>query len=250
MSENKDNRAITKDDSRGHRERLRDRFRKTGLSGFADYEIIEFLLSLTTPQRDCKPQAKEAISRFKNLRGVLEAPAEELQKIKGIGPVTSLSLKVIQEVAREYLKDRIIKNPEQNSSRQVFDYLYHTMRGLKKEIFKMLLLDSQNRIIEIIDMAQGTVNEAYVSPREIIEEAIKHAAVSLIFVHNHPSGNPQPSAGDKDLTRQLIYAAEVMKLKVLDHIIIGDNVYFSFTGEGLIRQYETEFTSKINDLRK
>ena len=114
---------------------------------------------------------------------------------------------------------------------------------------KVLLLDSQNRILETADLAEGTVNEAYISPREVIENAIKHNAASLIFVHNHPSGNPQPSAADKELTRQLVFAAGVMKLRVLDHIIIGDSVYFSFNGEGLIQKYETDFNTRINDLR-
>jgi len=227
--------------SEGHRKRLRERFLQSGVVGFQDYEIIELLLTLGSPRKDCKPAAKEAIKRFKTLRGILEAAPEELQKIKGIGPHNAFGIKLVQEVAREFLKEKILEQPVYQSSQQVFDYLYHAMRGLKKEIFKVLLLNSQNQIIETYDMPEGTVNASYVSPREVIENALKHNAVSLIFAHNHPSGNPDPSTNDKDLTRDMVFAAAIMKLKVLDHIIIGNNRYYSFAGDGLIEQYETDF---------
>jgi DNA repair protein RadC len=227
--------------SEGHRRRLRERFIKTGLTGFQDYEIIELLLTLGSPRRDCKPAAKEAIQRFKTLRGVLEAPPEELQEIDGIGPHNAFGLKLVQEVAREFLKEKILEQPVYESSQQVFEYLYHSMRGLKKEVFKVLFLNSRNQIIETIDMAEGAVNSSFVSLREIMEKVLKFNAVSVIFVHNHPSGSPQPSQSDKDLTRDLVYAAAIMQTRVLDHIIIGENNYYSFAGEGLIDQYSLEF---------
>ena len=225
----------------GHRKRLRERFIESGLAGFADYEVIELLLTLGSPRRDCKQQAKEAIKKFKTLRGVLEASPEELQQIKGIGPHNSFGIGLIQEVAKEYLKDSVIEKQAVSSSQEVFDYLYHSMRGLKKEIFKVLYLNSQNQIIEIEDLFQGTVDSSAVHIREVIESAIRHKAVSLIFAHNHPSGNPTPSQSDKDLTRDLIMAAEAVGIKILDHIVIGDNKYYSFTGEGLTERYETDF---------
>ena len=225
----------------GHRKRLRERFLTSSLNGFQDYEIIELLLTLGSPRKDCKQAAKEAVKRFKTLRGVLEAPPEELQKIRGIGPHNAFGIKLVQEVAREFLKEKIAEQPVYQSSQQVFDYLYHSMRDLKKEVFKVLLLNSRNQIIETYDMPQGTVNASYVSPREVIEYAIKHNAISLIFAHNHPSGNPDPSSNDKDLTKDMVFAAAIMKLKVLDHIVIGDNRYYSFAGDGLIEQYETDF---------
>lgn len=109
----------------GHRKRLREKFIKSGLKGFHDYEIVELLLTLGTPRKDCKQQAKEAIRRFKSLRGVLEAPAEELQQIDGIGSRSALGIKLVQEVAREFLKEKIIDKPVYKSSREIFDYLYH-----------------------------------------------------------------------------------------------------------------------------
>jgi len=227
--------------SLGHRKRLREKFTKSGLKGFHDYEIIELLLSLGTPRRDCKQQAKEAIKKFKTLRGVLEAPAEELQQIEGIGPYSAFGIKLVQEVAREFLKEKIIDKPIYKSAQEVFDYLYHSMRDLKKEVFKVLYLNSQNQIMETVDLFEGTVDSSVIFPREVMEGAIKNSAASLIFVHNHPSGRPEPSKSDKELTRDLVYAGSIMRIRVLDHIIIGNNRYFSFAGEGLIEQYELDF---------
>jgi len=124
--------------SLGHRKRLREKFISSGLAGFHDYEIVELLLSLGTPRKDCKQQAKDAIKRFKTLRGVLEASLEELQEIDGIGPHSAFGIKLVQEVAREFLKARIIDKPIYKSSQEIFDYLYHSMRDLKKEVFKIV----------------------------------------------------------------------------------------------------------------
>ena len=225
----------------GHRKRLRERFVKSGLAGFHDYEIIELLLSLGTPRRDCKQQAKEAIKRFKTLRGVLEADPQELQQIKGIGPHSAFGIKLVQEVAREFLKERIIEKPVFRSAAEIFDYLYHSLRDLKKEVFKVLYLNNQNQIVETEDLLEGTVNSGSVSPREVIEVAIRHNATSMIFTHNHPSGNPQPSKSDKELTKDLVYAGSIMRMRVLDHIIIGNDRYYSFAAEGLIEEYELDF---------
>ncbi len=232
---------MTSDVGKGHRKRLREKFIASGLAGFHDYEIIELLLSLGTPRRDCKIPAKEAIKRFKTLRGVLEASPEELQEINGIGAHNAFGIKLVQEIAREFLKAKILEKPFYNSSQEVFDYLYHSMRDLKKEVFKVIYLNSQNQIMETADLFEGTVSGSSVSVREVVEGAIKYSAVSLIFVHNHPSGNPEPSANDRELTRELVYAGKIMRLRVLDHIIIGDNRYFSFAGEGLIEEYEIDF---------
>ena len=232
---------VSGEEHKGHRKRLREKFLRSGLAGFHDYEIVELLLSLGTPRKDCKRLAKEALRRFKTLRGVLEAPPEELQQIGGIGAHSAFGIKLIQEVAREFLREKILEKPFYRSAQEVFDYLYHSMRDLKKEVFKVIYLNSQNQIIDTADLFEGTVNSSVVHPREVVEGALKHNAVSLIFVHNHPSGNPDPSPNDKELTRQLVYAGEIMQIKVLDHIIIGDNRYFSFAGDGLIEEYELDY---------
>jgi len=225
----------------GHRKRLREKFIKSGLTGFADYEVVELLLSLGTPRKDCKPLAKEAIKKFKTLRGVLSASMEELQQIKGIGPHSAFGIKLMQDVAREYLKEQIIDKPVFQSSQEIFDYLYHSMRDLKKEVFKVIYLTSQNQIIDTSDLFEGTVNSAAVVPRQIVEQALAHNAAALIFAHNHPTGVCEPSKSDKDITRDLVFAAGTVQIKILDHLIIGNNRYYSFAGEGLISQYEMDF---------
>ena len=227
----------------GHRERLRQKFLKSGLKGFHDYEIVELLLSLGTPRKDCKQAAKKAIEKFKTLRGVLEAPAHELQEITGIGPANVFGIKLVQEAAREFLKEQILNKPYCKSSKEVFDYLYYSMRDLKKEVFKVMFLDSQNQVIEVEDLFKGTLNASAVYPREIIGRAIKYDAAALIFAHNHPAGNPEPSDNDKQITQDLVFAGNIMQMKVLDHIIIGDNRYFSFADKGLVEEYNLDFLS-------
>jgi DNA repair protein RadC len=226
---------------KGHRRRLREKFLKSGLSAFHDYEIVELLLTLGSPRKDCKPQAKEAIKRFKTLRGVLSASAEELQQIEGVGPHSAFGIRLIQEMAREFLKGKIVDQPFLKSSREIFDYLYHAMRDRKKELFKVVYLSSQNQIIEVADLFEGTVDSSSISPREIIEGALKDNATALIFVHNHPSGNPAPSTSDREITRQLVYVGKIMQMKVVDHIIIGNDRYYSFADEGLIEEYGMDF---------
>ena len=233
----------SKDHRVGHRRRLREKFIRSSISGFHDYEIVELLLTLGTPRKDCKQQAKEAIRKFKTLRGVLEAPMEELQEIKGIGPHNVFGIKLVQEVAREFLKEKILERPICKSSEEIFDYLYHSMRDLKKEVFKVIFLDGRNQITDIEDLFEGTLNTSSIYPREVIKSAIKNNAIGLIFVHNHPSGNPKPSKADKDITEDLVFAGNLMQIKVLDHIIIGDNKYFSFADEGLIEEYNMHFLS-------
>ncbi len=231
-------RAGAEPKGRGHRRRLREKFLQGGLDSFLEYEIIELLLTLGTPRRDCKEQAKEALREFKTLAGVLEASPLDLQKIKGIGPHNIFGLKFVHEVSRRFLRERMMKRPYCRSSREVFDYLYHAMRGLRKEEFKVLFLDAKNQILEEKTLFEGTVDSSVVYPREIIKDALRFEASSLIFVHNHPSGDPEPSVCDKEITRDLVSAARLMQIKVLDHIIIGNNCFFSFSDRGLIEEYE------------
>jgi len=229
----------------GHRERLRAKFLKSGFSAFHDYEIVELLLTLGSVRRDCKDPAKEAIKKFKTLRGVLAAPPEELQKIKGIGPASAFPIKLIQEVSQEFLKEKIPDKPFCKSSKEVFDYLKLSMRDLPRENFKVMFLNAQNQIVELESLFEGTLTASAIYPREIIKKAIEHNAAALIFAHNHPSGNPDPSDDDKQITRDLVFASNTMQIKVLDHIIIGDNSYFSFADAGLIEEYNLNLSSLL-----
>ena len=172
---------------------------------------------------------------------MLSASAEELQQIDGIGPHSAFGIRLVQEMAREFLKGKIVDQPFLKSSREIFDYLYHAMRDRKKELFKVVYLSSQNQIIEVADLFEGTVDSSSISPREIIEGALKDNATALIFVHNHPSGNPTPSTSDREMTRQLVYVGKIMQMKAVDHIIIGNDRYYSFADEGLIEEYGMDF---------
>jgi DNA repair protein RadC len=226
------------EDRIGHRLRLREKFLKNGLHSFLDHEIIELLLTLGTPRQDCKHAAKAALKQFRSLSGVLEAPPDDLQKVKGVGPHNVFGVRFIQEVSRRYLRERMMNRPVCHSSKEVFDYLYHSLRDARREKFKVLFMDAKNRIIEEKTISEGTVDSSAVYPREVIKSALKFDASSLIFVHNHPSGDPTPSESDRDITKELVFAVQVMQVKVLDHIIIGNNCFFSFADEGLIEDYE------------
>jgi DNA repair protein RadC len=225
----------------GHRARLREKFLRSGLSGFLDYEIVELLLTLGTPRRDCKVAAKDVLKEFKSFRGVLEASAGDLQRIPGIGPRNLFGIRLVHEVSRRFLKDRMMGRPVCHSSREVFDYLYHALRDLQTEQFKAIFLDPKNQVIEEKTLFEGTVDSSAVYPREVIKDALRYGASALIFAHNHPSGDPEPSLCDKEITRDLVFAARVIQIRVLDHIIIGNDRYFSFADQGLIEEYDLLF---------
>ena len=226
------------DKNEGHRTRLKEKFLRGGLKGFLEYEIVELLLTLGTPRRDCKQPAKDILRKYKTLGGVLEASREDLHEVNGVGANNIIGIKLIREVAHRFLKDRMMSKPICHSSKEVFDYLYLALRETKREKFKVIFMDAKNQIIEEKTLSEGTVDSSVVYPREIIREALKYSASSLIFVHNHPSGDPTPSGSDLDITKELVLAAQIMPIKVLDHIIIGNNRYFSFADEGLIDDYE------------
>ena len=134
-----------------------------------------------------------------------------------------------------------IERPVYASSAEILDYLSYSMRDLKKEVFKVIYLNNRNQIVATDDLFEGTLESIPIRPREIVESAIKHSGTRLIFAHNHPSGDPKPSKSDKQLTRDLVFMGMIMQIKVLDHIIVGENRYFSFADEGLIQKYEDNF---------
>ncbi|MCK5534730.1 DNA repair protein RadC [bacterium] len=219
----------------GHRKRLRDKFLKHGLKAFYDYEIIELLLTLGTPRKDCKQQAKEAVKRFKGLKGTLEASIEELGKIKDIGPLNAFGIKLFQAVAERYLQERIINTEFKiDSAKVIFDYLYQSMQKEKKELFKVFYLNNANKILEIEDIFCGTVDHIVIYPREIIKSALDRNATRLIFVHNHPSGNLKPSSCDIQITQELKNACHAVQIELLDHIIISRDGYYSFKANNLL----------------
>lgn len=225
----------------GHRKRLREKFLTSGLSGFHDYEVIELLLTLATPRKDCKDAAKAALKHFKTLQGVLEASPKALCEVSGIGPKNLLGIKLIKAVADRYLEKRLIRKDPLNNSKELFDYLYHRIREKNRECFNVVFLDAKNKVITTETLFEGTLTASSVYPREVVLSALNHNAAALIFAHNHPSGDPKPSPDDFSITRQLVFACKVMGITVHEHLIIGDNRYFSFADEGHIARMNSEF---------
>ncbi len=218
-----------------HRKRLRERFLKVGLSGFSDHEVLEFFLTLAIPRKDVKPQAKALLVKFKTLRGVLEAPIAKLVEIPGVGEQAAVQIRFLHSFLERILKDRMREaEPTLASPAAVRDYLQVGMEGLREEVIQVLYLDAKNAIIESENLERGTVDQASVYPRKIIERAIHHNAVSFILVHNHPSGDPTPSEDDKALTKALAAAARTMGMSLHDHIVIGKDKDFSFRENGLM----------------
>lgn len=231
---------------KGHRERLRQKFLEGGIERFSDEEVVEFLLTLGTPRGDLKIPAREAIKKFGSLSAVLSAPIRKLTEIKGIGEKNALYLSLVHQVAARYLRQQAKRKPFLGSSKAVYDYLFHSMRDLGREIFKVLFLNRKNELMLDQDLFLGSLSGSAVYPREIITLALDYKASALIFVHNHPSGDPAPSNEDQVLTRSLVWASRLMNIQVMDHIIIGHNTYYSFADEGLIRQFGREYEEKFS----
>ncbi len=229
----------------GHRQRLRERFLNAGLDGFQDYEVIELLLTLGTPRKDCKVMAKAALSRFKTLQGVMEASSHELCEVDGIGLKNSFGLKLIKAASDRYLEKKLINKSALNNSKELFDYLYHSIRDKTREHFKIIFLDSKNRVISTETHSKGTLTASSVYPREVVDSALRNKAAALIFAHNHPSGDPKPSPEDIAITRQLVFSGKVMGITVHEHIIIGDNCYYSFADQGHIVRMGREFDTQL-----
>jgi DNA repair protein RadC len=217
----------------GHRGRLRDKFLETGADGFSDAEVLELLLSFGTPRSDCKDAARQALKKFGSLAAVLEAPADALLEIPGIGTKNSFAVHFVQAVSRRYLQQRLVGRKYLHSSQEVREYLLHSMRELPREVLTVIFLDSSHAVIATEVMAEGTVNVNTVYPRELVKRALELNSAALIVAHNHPSGSLKPSPQDMHLTRTLSLLCSMMQITLLDHFIIGDGS-FSFADEGLM----------------
>ena len=218
----------------GHYSRLRQRFLLGGIDGFLDYEVVELLLKLADNRRDQKITAKLLLNTFKSLRGVLEANPEQLKNIKGIGDANIFGLKLVQSVARRYLKEQIIGENYIQSSENVLDYLRHNLRDRGREVFLVVLLNGRNQILDIVELFEGTLTTSAVYPREVIKLILEKDAAAVIFVHNHPSGNPNPSKDDQNLTQKLKAACSTIDVQLHDHLIIAGNDYTSMADKGMV----------------
>ncbi|NIA04371.1 MAG: DNA repair protein RadC [Proteobacteria bacterium] len=225
----------------GHRQRLRNKFLERGIETFSDAEIIELLLSFGTPRSDCKDAARAALREFGSLPAVLDASGAQLRLLKGIGPKNVFAIHFIQGVARRYLQQRLAGKTYIASSREVSDYLVHSMRGLQREVFTVLYLDAAHAIIDSEVLAEGTVTVNTIYPREVVKAALTRNASALVIAHNHPSGSLQPSSPDEELTRTLYLVCSFMQINLLDHLIIGDgDTAYSFADHGIMARIGDE----------
>ncbi len=225
----------------GHRKRLKERFLKAGLSGFLDYEVIELLLILNTPRKDCKDSAKDLLKRFKTLHGVFEADPAELTEVKGVGPSSILGIKLIKEVADRYLEKKLISKEVVKNSRDLRTFLKHLISHRNRECFVGIFLDAKNRVIASEILFKGTLTSSSVYPREVVVKAIENRAAGLIFAHNHPSGDSSPSLEDIAITKRLLFACRHIGIVVHEHVITGEDVFYSFADNGLIDKFNREF---------
>lgn len=218
----------------GHRSRLREKFLAVGRDGLHDYEMLELLLTYAIPRHDVKPVAKELLSRFGNLNGVLDAEVGELCEQRGIGTWSACLIKLVRALMASYLKAEAKRKVTISSPRDLADFISAQLGGLKEEQFCVIYLDSQNHLMEMDTLQRGTVNQAIVYPRQVLERALERKASCLILVHNHPSGTVTPSEADIRLTKAVVAAARTMDIIVHDHIILGDGTIYSFREEGLM----------------
>jgi DNA repair protein RadC len=218
----------------GHRDRLRQRFLKSGVEGVADYELLELLLFAAIPRRDVKPLAKHLITTFGGLAGVMGAGIAELQKIKGLGENAAALVKVTHALTQKMLRGELEKKPLLGSWQKLIDYCTVAMAHEKREHFRILFLNRKNELIADEVQQTGTVDHAPVYPREIVKRALELGATALILVHNHPSGDPMPSDSDILMTEEIIRAAAVLDVLVHDHIVISRNGHASLKSMGLL----------------
>jgi DNA repair protein RadC len=212
----------------GHRRRIKKKYEKSGIDGWLDYEVLELVLSYAIPRKDTKPIAKELLSRFKTINGVLDSDRKELQTIREISEHTAFFLKLLKDVAILYMENGIHNRDLLSSPQVVYDYLKVSLKGAVDEEFKMLFLDSRNQLIAVETFKIGTVNRSVVYPRKVVERALYNHAVGVILSHNHPAGTLQPSQDDRGVTIAIKEALKTVDITLLDHIIIGNNDYYSF----------------------
>jgi DNA repair protein RadC len=217
-----------------HRARLREKFEKSGPTALHDYEVLELLLFRVIPRRDTKPLAKALIERFGDIAGVLGAPAAQIAKVKGAGRAVALELKVLHAALERVTRAEATRRPLIGSWSQLLQYCRVSLANAPREQFRVLFLDVKNQLIADEVLGEGTIDHAPVYPREVARRSLELGASSVILVHNHPSGDPSPSAADIAVTREIQTAAKAIGVKVHDHLVIGRNGQASLKSLGLM----------------
>ncbi|MFA5145060.1 MAG: DNA repair protein RadC [Candidatus Omnitrophota bacterium] len=216
-------------------DRPREKLLENGEHTLSDSELLAIILRTGVKGESALDLARRILRKFKTFRKMGQADPHHWKELKGLGDAKLAQIKASIEIARRYQEEKLKESrPKVESSKDVVGILRPRMQDLKKEVFKVLFLNSQNRIIDIIEIEEGSVDQARPIIREVFQEALKQFASFLICVHNHPSGDPKPSEEDKEFTRALATAGDALLIKCLDHIIIGNGSYFSFCDEKLI----------------
>ena len=210
----------------GHRSRIRERFRSVGLGGFSEHEALELLLTFAIPQRDVNPLAHELIRQFGSLANVLEADESELRLVPGVGENAALILNLMPQLFTLYSKSRMGERPVIETFAQARRYCASLFYGAHDELAYMISLDRSGRVIHPSLLSRGTVDEVMLHPRQVVETALRHHAYGVLFAHNHPGGDIEPSHSDYEATSRAIVALKVVGIRVVDHIILaGDRAY-------------------------
>ena len=222
------------EDASGHRARLRKRLFEGGAEALADHEVVEYLLMTAIPRRDVKPLARALIQRFGSLAGVLNADGGALAKHPGMGETSAAALKIVALAARRLARAEVREKPVLGSWQALIDYLTIDMAHLTVERVRVLYLNNQNMLIHDDHVGDGSIDEAAIHPREVIRRGLELGATALIIVHNHPSGSPQPSRADIQITNRIAEAGRLLGITVHDHVIIGREGHVSLKAKGLI----------------
>jgi DNA repair protein RadC len=217
-------------------ERPREKLLKRGPEALTDAELLALVLRTgdAASKRSALDLGRELLREFGDLRTLAVASATDICRTKGTGPAKAACLKAALELGNRAKARRLETNERYTSPQQVFEHYHFTYRDRRKEYFLALLLDGRNRVIREVRISEGSLNQSIVHPREVFSPAVRESAAAIILVHNHPTGDPTPSREDIDITRRLREAGELMGVKVLDHIIIGDGAFLSFVSQGLM----------------
>jgi DNA repair protein RadC len=215
-------------------DRPRDRLAAQGAESLSDAELISLVIRDGTARESALELAQKVLARFGELRRVAEASVTELCTVPGIGPVKAAQMKATLEIGRRLGEERLTPGVRLQSSADVHNHFRERFRGLKKEVFTLVMLDQRHRVIRTEPISEGSLTQSVVHPREVFKPAISESAAAVIFVHNHPSGDPTPSGQDRDLTTRLVKAGELLGISVLDHVVIGSERFVSFREMGWI----------------
>jgi DNA repair protein RadC len=218
----------------GHRARLRQRLLTAGPDAIADHEMLELLLFLALPRRDTKPIARALLDRFGSFANAIAAPLNDLRAVEGMGEAGAAALKTVQAAALRLARAEVIDRPVLNNWDRLMAYLNAVLARERIEHFRILFLDNRNRLLGDEAQTRGTVNHTPVYPREVVKRALELHATAIIVVHNHPSGDPTPSADDVAMTRDIRAAAQALSIVLHDHVIVGNGRWLSFRQEGLL----------------